>query len=109
MQLLEEQIRNLPDKPGVYRYLDATGSVLYIGKARNLKKRVASYFVSRAAQNHRIRLMVTKISRIEYTVVSSEYDALLLENTLIKKLQPRYNISLRDDKTYPYIIIKKER
>lgn len=109
MQNLREQIRNLPDNPGVYKYFDAEDKILYIGKARNLKKRVSSYFVSKADQSYRIRVMVSKIRRIEYTIVPTEYDALLLENNLIKKHQPRYNVSLKDGKTYPFIVIKNER
>ncbi len=109
MQNLREQIRNLPDNPGVYKYFDEDDRILYIGKARNLKKRVSSYFVSKADQSYRIRVMVSKIRRIEYTVVATEYDALLLENNLIKKHQPRYNVSLKDGKTYPFIVIKNER
>lgn len=99
----------MPQSPGVYKYYDTDGNLLYIGKARNLKKRVASYFVNKADHSHRIRLMVSKIRKIEYTVVNTEYDALLLENNLIKKYQPRYNVSLKDDKAYPFIVIKNER
>ncbi|MDQ3072074.1 MAG: excinuclease ABC subunit UvrC [Bacteroidota bacterium] len=106
---LKEQIRNLPNNPGVYKYFDSNDKPLYFGKARDLRKRVASYFTLKADQSYRIRLMVSKIARIEFTIVASEYDALLLENSLIKKYQPRYNVSLRDDKTYPFIIIKNER
>ncbi|RYD82909.1 MAG: excinuclease ABC subunit C [Sphingobacteriales bacterium] len=109
MQNLREEIRNLPDNPGVYKYFDAEDRILYIGKARNLKKRVSSYFVAKADQSYRIRVMVSKIRRIEYTIVATEYDALLLENNLIKKHQPRYNVSLKDGKTYPFIVIKNER
>ncbi|MGZ5283807.1 MAG: excinuclease ABC subunit UvrC, partial [Bacteroidia bacterium] len=109
MQHLREQIRNLPDNPGVYKYFDAEDKILYIGKARNLKKRVSSYFVAKADQTYRIRVMVSKIRRIEYTIVPTEYDALLLENNLIKKHQPRYNVSLKDGKTYPFIVVKNER
>ncbi len=109
MQSLREQVINLPGSPGVYKYYDTDGNLLYIGKARNLKKRVASYFVKKADHTQRIRLMVSKIHHLEYTVVGTEYDALLLENNLIKEYQPRYNVLLRDDKTYPYICLKKER
>src|SRR5688572_2900061 len=109
MSELRLQVRNMPQSPGVYKYYDADGNLLYIGKARNLKKRVASYFVNKADHSHRIRLMVSKIRKIEYTVVNTEYDALLLENNLIKKYQPRYNVSLKDDKSYPWICIKSER
>jgi excinuclease ABC subunit C len=109
MDELKQQIRNLPSSPGVYRYYDDEGNLLYIGKARNLKKRVSSYFTSRTDVTHRIRLMVHKIHRLEYTVTPSEYDALLLENSLIKEFQPKYNVSLKDDKTYPFLCIKNER
>jgi excinuclease ABC subunit C len=109
MQDLREQIRDLPGSPGVYRYYDKEDKVLYIGKARNLKKRVASYFVSRVDHTGRIKAMVAQIRRIEFTTVATEYDALLLENSLIKQYQPRYNINLKDDKSYPFIVIKKER
>ncbi|MBK8442467.1 MAG: excinuclease ABC subunit C [Sphingobacteriales bacterium] len=99
----------LPDEPGVYRFLNHIGTVIYVGKAKSLKKRVASYFVSYPQQQQgKTRVMVSHIADIQFTVVESEQDALLLENTLIKQLQPRYNVLLKDDKTYPYICIKKE-
>ena len=104
---LENIIKNLPKQPGVYRYYDKDGKLLYIGKAKNLKNRVSSYFNNKE-QSHRIQLMVQKIYTIEYSIVSTERDALLLENALIKELQPRYNISLKDDKSYPYIKIVTE-
>ncbi|HQV78872.1 MAG TPA: excinuclease ABC subunit UvrC [Chitinophagales bacterium] len=100
-------IKNLPKNPGVYRYYDKDGKLLYIGKAKNLKNRVSSYFTNKD-HSYRIQLMVRKIFNIEYSIVPTEKDALLLENTLIKELQPKYNISLKDDKTYPYIKILKE-
>lgn len=104
---LELQIQTLPDNPGVYQYYDKEGKILYVGKAKNLKKRVSSYF-NKVHDTAKTNLLVKKIVTIKHIVVSSEQDALLLENNLIKKLQPRYNVLLRDDKTYPWICIKKE-
>ena len=104
---LELQIQTLPDNPGVYQYYDKEGKILYVGKAKNLKKRVSSYF-NKVHDNAKTNVLVRKIVVIKHIVVSSEQDALLLENNLIKKLQPRYNVLLRDDKTYPWICIKKE-
>lgn len=104
---LELQIQTLPDNPGVYQYYDKEGKILYVGKAKNLKKRVTSYF-NKLHDNAKTNVLVRKIVTIKHIVVSSEQDALLLENNLIKKLQPRYNVLLRDDKTYPWICIKKE-
>ncbi len=102
------QTSNLPNKPGVYQYYDKEDKLLYVGKAKNLKKRVSSYFTKKH-DNGRTRLLVKKIVSIKHIVVDTETDALLLENNLIKKYQPRYNIMLKDDKTYPWICIKKER
>ncbi|RAR71275.1 excinuclease ABC subunit UvrC [Flavobacterium aciduliphilum] len=104
---LDLQLQTLPDLPGVYQYYDKEGKILYVGKAKNLKKRVASYF-NKVHNNGKTNVLVRKIVTIKHIVVSSEQDALLLENNLIKKLQPRYNVLLRDDKTYPWICIKKE-
>lgn len=101
-------LKTLPDTPGVYQYFDADKTLLYVGKAKNLKKRVTSYF-TKEHDSGRLRIMVRKISDIKTVKVNSELDALLLENNLIKNLKPRYNINLRDDKTYPWIILKKER
>lgn len=105
---LELQLKTLPESPGVYQYFDKNGKILYVGKAKNLKKRVTSYF-TKNNDSHRIRVMVKKIHEIRHIVVSSETDALLLENNLIKKHQPRFNVMLKDDKTYPWICIKNER
>ena len=104
---LEIQLKSLPEVPGVYQYLDKEKRIIYIGKAKNLKKRVSSYF-NKVQENHKTRLLVKNIAFIEHVVVDSEMDALLLENNLIKKYKPRYNIMLKDDKTYPWICIKKE-
>ena len=104
---LEVQIKSLPNSPGVYQYFDRTDKLLYIGKAKNLKKRVASYF-TKNHENGKTRVLVKKIASIKHIVVETETDALLLENNLIKKYQPRYNVLLKDDKTYPWICIKKE-
>ncbi|MEG9327650.1 excinuclease ABC subunit UvrC [Salinimicrobium catena] len=105
---VELQLKTLPSSPGVYQYFDKNGKILYVGKAKNLKKRVTSYF-TKNNDSHRIRVMVKKIHEIRHIVVSSETDALLLENNLIKKHQPRFNVMLKDDKTYPWICIKNER
>lgn len=105
---MKDFITRLPDLPGVYKYFDDEQRILYVGKAKNLKKRVSSYF-SKQHDNGKTRVLVSKIRHIEFTVVDSETEALLLENNLIKEFQPRYNINLKDDKTYPLIRITKER
>jgi len=104
---LELQLKTLPSEPGVYRYYDKNDQLLYVGKAKQLNKRVLSYF-NKNLLGYRTRIMVSKIHRLETTVVNSEYDALLLENNLIKEHQPFYNVMLKDDKTYPWICIKNE-
>ena len=104
---LKEKVSKLPTSPGVYQYFDANGTIIYIGKAKNLKNRVSSYFV-KGNQSVKTMMLVRKIRDIRYIVVNSEQDALLLENNLIKKYKPRYNILLKDDKTYPWICITKE-
>lgn len=101
-------IEKLPHKPGVYQYWDANDELIYIGKAKDLRNRVASYFVANAQLNTKTKVLVRKINRITFTIVDTEIDAWLLENSLIKKHQPRYNVLLKDDKTYPWIIIKNE-
>ncbi|WP_299578483.1 excinuclease ABC subunit UvrC [uncultured Sunxiuqinia sp.] len=108
MDALKKQVSVLPDQPGIYQYFDNTGKIIYVGKAKNLKKRVASYF-SKNHENRKTALLVRAIADIKHLVVETEQDALLLENNLIKKYQPRYNIRLKDDKTYPWIVIKNER
>ena len=105
---LTVQLKTLPSSPGVYQYFDTKGTIIYVGKAKNLKKRVNSYF-TKNHDNHKTRILVKNIVNIEHIVVESEMDALLLENNLIKKHKPRYNVLLKDDKTYPWICIKKER
>lgn len=105
---LEVQIKTLPQAPGVYQYYNADGEILYVGKAKNLKKRVSSYF-TKQHDSGKTRVLVKKIASIKHIVVESETDALLLENNLIKKHQPRYNVMLKDDKSYPWICVKKER
>lgn len=104
---LELQLKSLSFEPGVYRYYDKDNQLLYVGKAKNLKNRVMSYF-HKPSSNYRLQIMVRKIHRLETTIVPSEYDALLLENNLIKEHQPFYNILLKDDKSYPWICIKNE-
>ena len=105
---LSPVIKTLPNKPGIYQYFDKNGSIIYIGKAKSLKKRVASYFNKESNTSGKLRLLVSKIASIQHIVVDTELDALLLENNLIKKYQPRYNVLLKDDKTFPWICIKNE-
>ncbi|MCL4162702.1 UNVERIFIED_CONTAM: hypothetical protein GTU68_059208, partial [Idotea baltica] len=100
---------SLPKYPGVYRFIDPDNVILYVGKAKNLKNRVSNYFTGGKSRTYKTRSLVRNAARVEYTVVNSEHDALLLENNLIKEHLPRYNVNLRDDKTYTYICVKKER
>ena len=106
--VLKSTISNLPDKPGVYQFYDSSAKLLYIGKAKNLKKRVSSYFSKSHYENNKVRVLVKKIAEVKHIVVDSESDALLLENNLVKKYQPKYNVNLKDDKTFPWICIKNE-
>ena len=106
-EYLKGIVSNLPEKPGIYQYLNAEGTIIYVGKAKNLKRRVYSYF-SKEHQPGKNRVLVSKIADIRYIVVNSEEDALLLENNLIKKYKPRYNVLLKDDKTYPSICVQNE-
>ena len=105
---LKAQVAALPLSPGVYQFLDKSGTVIYVGKAKSLRKRVSSYFVQNRDHTPKVRVLVRQIVEIRHFVVNSEQDALLLENSLIKTLQPRYNILLKDDKTYPWIVIRRE-
>ena len=105
---LKSILRTLPEEPGIYQYFDDKGTIIYIGKAKNLRKRVSSYF-TKSPENRKTAMLIRNISDIKHMVVDSEEDALLLENNFIKKYQPRYNIRLKDDKTYPWICIKNER
>lgn len=106
-QEFQQIAHTIPVQPGIYKYYDSTGELLYVGKAKSLRKRVSSYF-SKNYPNYKTRELVKRIHRIEFTIVDSEQDAFLLENSLIKQYRPKYNIDLKDDKSYPYIVIKKE-
>src|ERR1700759_2224824 len=97
----------IPLEPGIYKYFSEKGDLIYVGKAKSLRKRVSSYFL-KTFTNYKTHELVQRIHRIEFTIVNSEQDAFLLENSLIKQFQPRYNINLKDDKSYPFIIIKNE-
>lgn len=104
----KEELKKIPRKPGVYQYFDKNNELIYVGKAKDLRNRVASYFVNEQQLNSKTRVLVRKINRIAFTIVETEIDAWLLENNLIKKHRPRYNVMLKDDKTYPWIVIKNE-
>ncbi len=106
---LKDSISSLPDSPGIYRYYNKVGELIYVGKAKSLKKRVGSYFNKQSQYNRKTEKLVSEIERIEFTIANSEFDALLLENNFIKQNQPKYNILLKDDKTFPYLCILKER
>ena len=107
-EFIQNLLKALPNNPGVYQYYDVEGKIIYVGKAKDLKKRVASYF-NKESENGKTQILVKKIVDIKFIIVDTELDALLLENNLIKKYQPRYNVLLKDDKTYPWICIKNER
>ena len=104
---IETRIKSLPEFPGVYQYIDVRGKIIYVGKAKNLKKRVSSYF-TKNHENTKTAILVKQIQDIRFIVVETELDALILENNLIKEYQPKYNIQLKDDKTFPWICIKNE-
>ncbi len=106
---LKETVTSLPDSPGIYRYYNRDGELIYVGKAKSLKKRVSSYFNKQSQYNRKTEKLVSEIAKIEFTITNSEFDALLLENNFIKQNQPKYNILLKDDKTFPYLCILKER
>ena len=101
-------LRTIPNDPGVYQYFDEKGEIIYVGKAKNLKRRVSSYF-NKQHQSGKVKVLVSRIADIRFTVVNNEMEALLLENNFIKQYKPRYNIMLKDDKTYPWICVKNER
>ena len=105
---LRAEVAALPLLPGVYQFLDRDGKIIYVGKAKSLRKRVSSYFVQSKEHSAKVRVLVKQIEAIKHIVVNSEQDALLLENSLIKTHQPRYNILLKDDKTYPWIVLRRE-
>ena len=100
---------HVPKDPGVYKFFNTTGTLLYVGKAKVLKNRVASYFTNKTLLNRKTQRLVSQIDTIEVTIVNSEYDALLLENNLIKENQPKFNILLKDDKTFPFLAVTNER
>src|SRR6187402_2343281 len=104
----KDQVNALPDSPGIYRFYNSENTLIYVGKAKSLKKRVSSYFNKQSQYNRKTEKLVSEIFNIEFTLTNSEFDALLLENNFIKQYQPRYNILLKDDKTFPYICILKE-
>ena len=100
---LKEKVASLPDDPGIYRFYDRDNILIYVGKAKSLRKRVGSYFVKQSQYNRKTERLVSEIRRIEFTLANTEFDALLLENNFIKQNQPKYNILLKDDKTFPYL------
>ncbi|MEQ8304078.1 MAG: excinuclease ABC subunit UvrC [Cyclobacteriaceae bacterium] len=106
---IKSQVASLPESPGIYKYFNEKGDLIYVGKAKNLKKRVSSYFTKQSQYNRKTEKLVSEIESIAYTITDSEFDALLLENNFIKQNQPKYNILLKDDKTFPYLCILKER
>src|SRR5882757_2358504 len=106
---LKEQVTALPDSPGIYRYYNSDNILIYVGKAKSLKKRVSSYFNKQSQYSRKTEKLVSEIYRLEYTLANTEFDALLLENNFIKQNQPKYNILLKDDKTFPYLCILKEK
>jgi excinuclease ABC subunit C len=108
MSVLEEKLKSIPEKPGVYLMKDEKGKIIYVGKAKSLKSRVSSYFRNNKHDSAKTRILVKKIQDLEYILTDTEAEALILENNLIKKHKPRYNIDLKDDKTYPFIKVTRE-
>lgn len=106
---IKEIVKCLPDKPGVYQFYNSSNEILYVGKAKSLKRRVSSYFTRAEGVTNKVKVLVGKIDDIKFIIVDSESDALLLENNLIKKYKPKYNILLKDDKTYPWICVRINR
>ena len=106
---LKEKVASLPDSPGIYRFYNQEEVLIYVGKAKSLKKRVSSYFNKQSQYSRKTEKLVSEIRKLEFTITNSEFDALLLENNFIKQNQPNYNILLKDDKTFPYLCILKER
>ena len=108
-RLKPEELQKLPHSPGIYKYFNASDRLIYVGKAKDLRKRVSSYFTKSHITDRKTLRMVREITGIEIALVNSEFDALLLENNLIKEYQPKYNINLKDDKSFPFICITNER
>lgn len=109
LEELKDKISNLPEEPGIYRFFDENETIIYVGKAKNLRRRVSSYFLNRAGLDRKTSRLVSQIRNLEVTIVDTEFDALLLENSLIKQHLPKYNILLKDDKSYPFILVTNER
>ncbi|MDR1169897.1 MAG: excinuclease ABC subunit UvrC [Prevotellaceae bacterium] len=105
---VKDKVRLLPNDPGIYQFIDISGQIIYVGKAKNLRKRVRSYFIAKADRSLKLQVMISKIDDVQYIITLNESDALLLENNMIKKYQPRYNVLLKDDKTYPWICVTNE-
>ena len=108
MDAIKQRVASLPPEPGIYRFYNKEDHLIYVGKAKNIKKRVSSYFSKQSSHSQKTRKLVSEIEKIESTIVPKEYDALLLENNFIKQYQPKYNILLKDDKTFPFICIVDE-
>ena len=106
---LINEISNIPKDPGVYKFLDKENKIIYVGKAKNLKNRISSYFINKEAHGIKTKKLISEINNIEITLVKDNFEALLLENNFIKNHQPKYNILLKDDKSYPYVCISEER